>query len=75
MTEFRERNEVLADGGWREEWENFCKSDEFIRFTKIANGTYDDPEKEELFAHLLDCEAHTDVWRVICKTWNHTNEL
>ena len=26
------------------------------------------------FAHYLDCEAHTDVWRELFKTWNHTNE-
>ena len=75
MAEFRERNKVLADGGWVKEWEDFCQSDEFNRFRQIANGTYDDSEKEQLFAHFLDCEAHTDVWRVLCKTWNHTNEL
>jgi pimeloyl-ACP methyl ester carboxylesterase len=27
------------------------------------------------FAHYLDCEAHTDVWRELFKTANHTNEL
>lgn len=26
------------------------------------------------FGHYLDCEAHTDVWRELFKTWNHTNE-
>ena len=28
----------------------------------------------ELFAHFLDCEAHTDVWRELFKTYNQTNE-
>ena len=26
------------------------------------------------FAHYLDCEAHTDVWRELYPTWNQTNE-
>ena len=26
------------------------------------------------FAHYLDCEAHTDVWRELFPTWNQTNE-
>jgi hypothetical protein len=29
----------------------------------------------QLFCHYLDCEAHTDVWRELFYTWNHTNEL
>lgn len=75
MSDFEERNVKLLDGRWLEEWENFCQSDEFLRFRQIANGTYDDPNKVEMFAHFLDCEAHTDVWRVLCKTWHHTNEV
>ena len=26
------------------------------------------------FGHYLDCEAHTDVWRELYPTYNHTNE-
>ena len=26
------------------------------------------------FAHFLDCEAHTDVWRELFPTYNLTNE-
>ena len=74
MDDFAKRNAKLLDGGWREEWDKFCHSKEFDRFKEIAYGRFDHPEKEEYFAHLLDCEAHTDVWRVLCKTWNHTNE-
>ena len=32
-------------------------------------------EDTHWFAHYLDCEAHTDVWRELYPTWNHTNEL
>ena len=27
------------------------------------------------FGHFLDCEAHTDVWRELFKTYNATNEI
>jgi hypothetical protein len=35
----------------------------------------DGPDGYQMFAHYLDCEAHTDVWRELYKTYNHTNEL
>ena len=41
----------------------------------VCFGLSEDPEKVELFSHFLDCEAHTDVWRELFKTWNHTNEI
>lgn len=75
MREFSERNEELKDGRWLDGWERFCHSDIMPRYVAIARGTIEDVEdKEELFAHYLDCEAHTDVWRTIFKTWNYTNE-
>ena len=30
--------------------------------------------QNHVFAHYLDCESHTDVWRELCPTWNQTNE-
>ena len=30
--------------------------------------------ENKMFGHYLDCEAHTDVWRELFPTWNHTNE-
>ena len=27
------------------------------------------------FGHMLDCEAHTDVWRELFPSWNLTNCL
>ena len=35
----------------------------------------DNPDEYQLFAHYLDCEAHTDVWRELFKTYNYTNEI
>ena len=33
------------------------------------------PDEYQQFAHYLDCEAHTDVWRELYKTYNYTNEI
>ena len=41
----------------------------------FANEADEDGETgNNLFAHYLDCEAHTDVWRELFPTWNQTNE-
>lgn len=74
LTEFEARNLELTDGRWLDGWEDFCHSDIMPYYLDIARHTVDNPNREELFAHYLDCEAHTDVWRTIFKTWNHTNE-
>ena len=75
MAEFSARNAELADGRWLDGWERFCHSDIMDKYVDTARGRIDIPEREEYFSHMLDCEAHTDVWRALFKTWNHTNEL
>jgi hypothetical protein len=42
----------------------------------IANAALpESTEKDNArFGHYLDCEAHTDVWRELFPTYNHTNE-
>ena len=76
MAGFRERNASLLDGTWRDGWHDFCES---MRepYTRVLRGLAT-PETTERkmhnFAHYLDCEAHTDVWRELFPTWNHTNE-
>lgn len=66
---------ALADGSWREEWHAFCESKKELYLGAIANAAR--PESTEydnaLFAHYLDCEAHTDVWRELFPTYNRTN--
>ena len=77
MAGFRERNASLLDGTWRDGWHDFCES---MRepYTRVLRGLAT-PETTERkmhnFAHYLDCEAHTDVWRELYPTWNMTNEL
>ena len=69
MNSFRERNNELKDGKWQEGWSEFCKKSAPL-YIRAANREKD----PDLFAHFLDCEAHTDVWRELFQTWNMTNE-
>ncbi len=75
---FEERSEELKSDKWLEGWHAFCTQPELQYYidniyrlgTDIGNEKF-----KEAFAHYLDCEAHTDVWRELFKTWNHTNCL
>lgn len=69
------RNKSIEDGTWKLRWHEFCES-QLEKYLKAA-GFLDryTPEEYQRFAHYLDCEAHTDVWREIFPTWNATNEL
>ena len=75
LSEFEGRNAELLDGRWLDGWESFCHGDMMPYYVEVARHTVEDVDKDELFAHYLDCEAHLDVWKTIFKTWNHTNEL
>ncbi len=75
MSEFAKRNDELLDGRWLDGWEKFCHSDIMPYYIDAAYRTSDVEDKDELFAHYLDCEAHLDVWHTLFKTWNHTNEI
>lgn len=83
FTEMKKRNDELLDGGWIDGWREFCEQSKglyrAIMAGKILGREHytvdDDPDQYQFFAHYLDCESHTDVWREIFKTWNHTNEV
>lgn len=78
LSAFAKRNEQMKDGSWQDGWHEFCMSPDREVYYRSLND-YAKPDEDgrnkELFAHFLDCEAHTDVWREINKTWNHTNEM
>ena len=75
MSEFEERNASLLDGTWRDGWHAFCTDPEREYYhNRIINANTTEEEIQG-FAHYLDCEAHTDVWRELYPTWNATNEL
>ena len=76
MAVFAERNQSLKDGTWKEGWHAFCEKmreqyESVIGNACTANGA---EQQNKLFGHYLDCEAHTDVWRELFPTANHTNE-
>lgn len=76
MTAFNARNEELKNGKWRDGWRAFCESVK-PNYQNVLTGLWAetmDERKQERFAHYLDCEAHTDVWRELYPTWNSTNE-
>ncbi len=77
LEDFRARSASLADGKWREGWHDFCVRMSAGYLSVIRNAALEDStEKQNAnFAHYLDCEAHTDVWRELFPTYNQTNCL
>lgn len=75
MDGFAKRNEELASGEWREGWHEFCLSMQEIYEQAVQSyGKEQSERNRHWFAHYLDCEAHTDVWRELFPTWNKTNQ-
>ena len=75
MNAFYERNEELKNGKWMDGWRAFCESVPYYKATPARAYKPESTENNnEVFAHYLDCEAHTDVWREYFKTWHHTND-
>lgn len=72
LSQMAQRNQMLADGTWIEGWREFCQSVQ-PTYEAVVFNAKDDPENPRLrehFAHYLDCEAHTDVFRELFKTWH-----
>ena len=76
MREFEARNAQLHNGEWKDGWHEFCVNNKDGYMYAIRNACNEDStdRQNHVFAHYLDCEAHTDVWRELFPTWNHTNE-
>lgn len=76
MNGFYSRNEELKNGKWLEGWHNFCESMKDIYISAVKNAYIESSTERDnaFFAHYLDCEAHTDVWRELFPTYNKTNE-
>lgn len=73
LNAFEERNRELQSDAWLDGWRAFCESIR-IPYTKVAYQSKETDRDKEKFAHFLDCEAHTDVWRELFYTKNLTNE-
>ena len=76
MSEFEARNAQLHNGEWKQGWHEFCVNykDGYIYAIRNACNENSTDRQNNVFAHYLDCEAHTDVWRELFPTWNQTNE-
>ena len=75
LKEFYERSAELQNGKWLEGWHAFCVSAQETYNRAVFECTADGTEQQkQKFAHYLDCEAHTDVWRELYPTWNATAE-
>ena len=73
LSAFEARNEMLKNGEWKTGWQEFCQS-VAKSYRKYAYQEVVSERQQEIFAHFLDCQAHTDVWREIFPTKNLTNE-
>ena len=76
LQSFASRNQELQSGAWRQQWHSFCESVKANYVSAVQNACNEDstPRLNHRFAHYLDCQAHTDVWRELFPTYNQTNE-
>ncbi len=74
MADFAQRSESLQDGTWKDGWHQFCvdHAEMYLKTIGKAYSAEGTEYSKEKFAHYLDCEAHTDVWRELCQTYNRT---
>lgn len=77
MAAFEARNAELKNGEWEKGWRAFCeeRAKGYYEALFHACNPNSTQEQRDVFGHYLDCEAHTDVWRELFKTYNHTNCL
>ena len=77
ISDFEKRNLSLENGEWLDGWREFCykSKDMYYKAAKSVSDLEFGEIGESLFAHYLDCEAHTDVWKELFKTANHRNEV
>lgn len=79
MADFEKRKLQIKNGEWKKEWLKFCeveKDNYDCDYAKYNNPFANSVEevRRAVFAHFLDCEAHTDVLRELFPTWNKTNK-
>lgn len=75
LSALNHRSEKLHNGEWLKEWREFCLSvgDKYQKAIREAHTPESSERQNEVFAHYLDCEAHTDVWRELNQTWTNTD--
>ena len=75
MNAFYLRNSHLSTDEWKEGWHKFCVENKASYERAISKACVEGSTERDngFFAHYLDCEAHTDVWRELFPTYNQTN--
>ena len=75
LQEFEQRNQKLSNGEWRKCWNEFCEGVRDIYIGAVTRAFTETSSEfdDGVFSHYLDCEAHTDVWRELCPSFNLTN--
>lgn len=73
---FKERNEALKNGEWKNKWHEFCEENKAQYIKNIKEVKLDENQLAEynIIGHYLDCEAHRDFLMEIFQTANQTNE-
>ena len=82
MSSLEKRTEQIKNGEWKKGWLDFVETekdnydcDYGVKYLNV-NPYVSTPEaaRRNVFAHFLDCEAHTDVLRELFVSWNKTNK-
>ncbi len=74
LNEMNKRTEYISDGSYKDKFNEFCQAIKKEYMGVIGYTEQSSFAEYQHFAHLLDCEAHTDVLRELFKTWNDTNK-
>lgn len=69
---FEARSAEIKNGKWLDGWRAFCETVRENYENSVYNCVKDaeNVRRREHFAHYLDCEAHTDVYRELFRTWH-----
>ena len=75
MQDFLARSKKLETDEWKDGWRAFCEANKenYVKVIRNAANADSTEEQNAFFAHYLDCEAHSDVWRELFPTYNQTN--
>ena len=78
LARFDKLSASMKDGSWIDGWRAYVDTVKHY-YSDVVRGAYSDLEDADhctkVFAHYLDCEAHTDIWRESNKTAHLTNEI
>lgn len=77
LARFEKLCDSMKDGSWINGWREYVETVKHY-YLDVVSKAYSDSEDSEyntrVFAHYLDCEAHTDIWRETNKTAHLNNE-